>query len=1058
LDIEDDPVGQGFEAESYDVVLAVNVLHATRHISKTLENCRRLLKPGGNLVLGESTNTNDIGPFIFGTLPGWWVAEDGRENGPLLSQSQWDEALKKAGFSGTDTKLAEIDDPDSHRMSILVSTRQEEQGFPSKDIMVVTPDDCTNPIGSLASLIRQEFERLGSAVEIKDLQAATTNANGKTVISLLEYEKPFFEEVQAVQFEQAKHILLHGSELLWATRSDPNDGPGHPSKRAISGLLRCLKTEDASRRLYEFHFCRDLTTDLDSAARTICRRFRSFGGAKQNRPDEMETVEQNGTFCIPRYIPEKILNRCLSLRESGAVPEVGDLIQPKRPLKLTIGRPGMLDTLHFVDDETPFQPLLDEEVQIEVKACAMNFLDIMIAMGQIQRPVLGYEASGIINRVGAKVTKFKQGDRVIYMGQGAMRTALRSHESYVHALPTNLTFEEGVTIPIAYATAYQSLIEVARLQKGESVLIHAAAGGLGQALIQISKLLKADIFCTVGSNAKKQAVIDLGVQPDRIFSSRDLSFAKGIKRVTQGRGVDVVVNSLAGEALRKSWDCLADYGRFIEVGKKDILGNSGLDMRPFLKNTLFAGVNLEQMMVANPHRSSKLVSEVLKLFEQGSISPIQPITAYEFTDMESVFRKMQRGAHIGKLVLRVTTESRVPVIPRQSIHLNLDSDSTYLLVGGLGGLGRAQALFMAEHGARHMAFISRSGDARPEAKDLLEKLTAIGVDAKSYAGDVADKSQVKNILTQITANMPPIRGAIQGAMVLDDGLFHKMTFDQWVTATRPKIQGSWNLHELLPQNLDFFILLSSLAGIVGSISQANYAAGNTYQDALVNYRHAKGLPAQSIDLGLIKGAGYVEEHKEVAANTSSLKFTSIEADQFLHILGSALAGTADGEHPLPPQLLVGARSGGAIQATRAAGIEGDCYWLRTLPQFAYLQEMDVQAASTTEGQSSSNSLIAQLGRSASMDEAAEIVQAILLTKVAKIIMTAVTDIDASKPIYTYGVDSLVAVELRNWVALELKSDISIFDLTSNTPITEVCKKIAGKSQIVLEVEGKADGV
>jgi NADPH:quinone reductase-like Zn-dependent oxidoreductase len=313
--------------------------------------------------------------------------------------------------------------------------------------------------------------------------------------------------------------------------------------------------------------------------------------------------------------------------------------------------------------------------------------------------------------------------------------------------------------------------------------------GLGQALIQISKLVEADIFCTVGSNAKKQAIIDLGIQPDHIFSSRDLSFAKGIKRVTQDRGVDVIINSLAGEALRKSWDCLADYGRFIEVGKKDILGNSGLDMRPFLKNTLFAGVNLEQMMVTDPHRSSKLVSEVLKLFKQDAIGPIQPITMYEFTDMESVFREMQRGAHIGKLVLRVTTESRVPVMPRQSIHLNLDPDSTYLLVGGLGGLGRAQALFMAEHGARHIAFISRSGDARPEAKDLLEKLAAIGVDAKSYAGDVSDKSQVKNILTQITANMPPIRGVIQGAMVLDDGLFHKMTFDQWVTATRPKIQG-----------------------------------------------------------------------------------------------------------------------------------------------------------------------------------------------------------------------------------------------------------------------------
>jgi hypothetical protein len=187
--------------------------------------------------------------------------------------------------------------------------------------------------------------------------------------------------------------------------------------------------------------------------------------------------------------------------------------------------------------------------------------------------------------------------------------------------------------------------------------------------------------------------------------------------------------------------------------------------------------------------------------------------------------------------------------------------------------------------------------------------------------------------------------------------------------------------------------------------------------------------------------------------------TTVDTNQFLHILGSALAGTAGGEHPLPPQLLVGAGSGGTVQVSRAAGIESDYYWLRTLSHFAYLQQMDVQA-STTEAQSSSDGLIAQLSRSASMDEATEIVQAILLAKVANIIMTAVTDIDASKPIYTYGVDSLVAVELRNWLALELKSDISILDLTNNTPITEVCKKIAGRSQIVqvLEVEGKADGL
>lgn len=303
-------------------------------------------------------------------------------------------------------------------------------------------------------------------------------------------------------------------------------------------------------------------------------------------------------------------------------------------------------------------------------------------------------------------------------------------------------------------------------------------------------MLEAEIYCTVGSSEKKATVVSLGVNPDRIFSSRDLSFAKGVKRITEGRGVDVVVNSLAGEALRQSWNCLAPYGRFIEVGKKDILGNSGLEMQQFIHNTVFAGVNLEAMMIEQPIRCRKIVAKVFKLFEDGLIDSIKPIVVRDFTDVESTFRDMQRGAHIGKLVLEVTPSSRVPILPRVEVPFTLDADATYLLVGGLGGLGRAQAVFLADNGARHIAFISRSGDAKPEAKKLLSTLNASGVQAKSYAGDAANVNEMKLILDDISRSMPPIRGVIQGAMVLADSLFHRMSHEQWEAATRPKVQGT----------------------------------------------------------------------------------------------------------------------------------------------------------------------------------------------------------------------------------------------------------------------------
>lgn len=374
LDIENDPVEQGFSEDSYDVVLAVNALQATKDVRKTLENCRRLLKPGGNLVLGEDTNPKDISSFIFGILPEWWVSEDGREDGPLMSRSKWDEALVGAGLSAAEVKLPDVDETGAHRTSVMVSTRTVDQTPLAKHIIIVIPDGFSSATASVAHLISLEFENLGSTVEIKNLQSAATDVDGKTVVSILDFEESFLEDLQRAQFEQLQHILLHAGEVLWVTRSDPVDGPGgHPNKHIVSGLLRCVKTEDASRRLYELHFVRDLRTGLDATARAVRRRLCTIWDEK-DRPEEFETVERDGVLCIPRYIPQDPLNKAMAYNELDAAPEVAEVVQPDRPLKLAIGRPGMLDTLHFLDDEAPLQPLADEEVEIEVKACGMNFL------------------------------------------------------------------------------------------------------------------------------------------------------------------------------------------------------------------------------------------------------------------------------------------------------------------------------------------------------------------------------------------------------------------------------------------------------------------------------------------------------------------------------------------------------------------------------------------------------------------------------------------------------------------------------------------------------------
>ena len=396
--------------------------------------------------------------------------------------------------------------------------------------------------------------------------------------------------------------------------------------------------------------------------------------------------------------------------------------------------------------------------------------DVLIAIGEIHRAAFGHEAVGIVCRTGAKVEHVATGDRVVWMSQGSMQTEVRVSVSSVHRAPAHLTDEELASIPVAYCTAYRCLVEVAHLQKGESVLIHAAAGGasslvifrrstadfcstgLGQALIQVAKSLGANIFCTVSTHTKKEAVVAMGVAAEQVFSSRDLTFEKGIKRTTNGKGVDVVVNSLAGEALRRSWFCLSSYERFIEVGKRDILSNSNFDMSPFLRNATFAAVNLEPMM-DQPEEIRRLMDRVFSLLKQSTIGLIRPITVYDFGNAERAFRDMQRGTHLGKLVLRFTTESIAPVKLQTPFTWTLDSEATYLLAGGLGGLGRAQAEYMVQHGARYLAFISRSGKAGKEASDLITRLVAAGVSTKTYACDVAQRDELTAVLKDIASMM-----------------------------------------------------------------------------------------------------------------------------------------------------------------------------------------------------------------------------------------------------------------------------------------------------------------
>jgi len=435
--------------------------------------------------------------------------------------------------------------------------------------------------------------------------------------------------------------------------------------------------------------------------------------------------------------------------------------------------------------------------------------------------------------------------------------------------PQQLTDAEAATIPITFLTAYYGLVRLAQLQPGERVLIHAAAGGVGLAAIQIAQQIGAEVFATAGSDAKREFLRSLGVP--HVFSSRTLDFADEILEVTGRQGVDVVLNSLPGDAITKSLALLRAYGRFLEIGKTDIYQNRMIGLLPFQDNLSYFALDLDRLLRQRPETVRGLFAEVLEQVERGAYRPL-PLTAFAAEQTAEAFRYMAQRKNIGKVVVhlgdaanaaRAAGEAASETLPTASTGdasgAAVRPDGTYLITGGLGALGQHVTDWLAAQGARYVALLSRRGPPVAVA-ERLDQLRSQGVAVAVLCGDAADRRSLAEALAQIPQEFPPLRGVLHAAGVLDDGLLFDMTLEQLERPMAPKVQGAWNLHAATRETpLDFFVLFSSVASVLGSPGQANYAAGNAFLDALAGWRHRRGLPALSVNWGPWADAGMAAE-------------------------------------------------------------------------------------------------------------------------------------------------------------------------------------------------------
>lgn len=544
-----------------------------------------------------------------------------------------------------------------------------------------------------------------------------------------------------------------------------------------------------------------------------------------------------------------------------------------------------------------------------------------------------------------------------------------------------------------------------------------------------------------------------GIAEEQIFYSRDSSFAKGIQRVTGGRGVDCVLNSLSGELLRVSWNCLATFGTFVEIGRRDITDNMRLDMRPFGKSTTFTSFDIPTLIDEDPATLGEALNDVFRLLHEGIVHVPYPLTVYPIGQVENVFRIMQQGKHRGKIVLSFNEEdkAKAPVLCKAKDSLKLDPNATFLFIGGLG---RSLAREFVASGARHIAFVSRSGDTKPEAKAIVEELAAHGAQVKVFCGDIADQFSFLAAMKQCSQQLPPIKGVIQMAMILRDVLFENMSYEEWTTSLRPKVEGTWNLHQYFGHErpLDFMIFCSSFIGLCGNVGQAQYAAGNSYQDALARYRRAQGLKAVSIDLGIMLDVGVLTE---MSAHAFKLweEILGIREPAFHALMKSLINGQQQkrgGDEGCPPHICIGLGTADILATHHLPSPP----WFED-PRFGPLAVASTLSSANTDGESAAAASLAlrlsEVGYNKDYAAAAIIITGALVTKIAEILRIPPSEVDPSRAMYSYGVDSLVALEVRNWITREMKANIALLDILAGVPMETFAVQIARKSKLVVGI-------
>ncbi|MDP5209829.1 SDR family NAD(P)-dependent oxidoreductase [Microbulbifer sp. 2205BS26-8] len=1055
LDIEKDPLSQGFDTACFDIVLAGDVLHATSDLTRTAGNAAELLVPDGLLILLEVTRPPYRFDLTFGQLKGWWAFEDEdlRPDHCCISPSTWTALLERCGQYDIRILSDRPDQQASAIQSIIISSRCDTMTDTTR-VQAEYPWLVVMDQQEIGDQIVAEFQRQLRLVvpialaETGGLTSDSANRShwvGADLSSIYEFIDGLIAEYHGI----AGLVYLSSLDAPAFDQADTVDPNSLASQTCLNliNLVQALDEFNPGERLHFVLATRDLqqVTDSDMASgvfnaplwglgRVIASEYPVHRVSMLDLPARPEREDVMGLY----RETQRGANHELEVAVRRGERYVARLQQPSqdalaqtqcRPVCLAeedaycldVRKPGDLSSL-FLKQVNCRDPG-PGEVEIEVHYASLNFHDLMKVLDIYPKDGnafhLGDECSGIIRNVGPGVEGLAVGDRVAGFAFGFSSTIVTLADLVV-PIPDHLGLQEAATIPMAFATAWYALHELGNMTAGERVLIHAAAGGVGLAAVQIAQRAGLEVFATASSEEKYQQLRAMGIK--QIFNSRTLAFYDEIYVATEGQGVDLVLNSLADEFIPASLKLLSPYGRFLEIGKADIYANTPLGLYPFRKNLSFFAIDLGRMFHECPQRVQGTLKAVMAAFAKRHLTPL-PIQGFDIDEAEDAFRTMAQAKHIGKIVFAMRQEQKRAVkIPNRNLG-RFQQNASYLLTGGLGGFGLAVAEWMAETGAGHLILGGRRTTLDDTQRQRLASIEANGCKVSVVSLDVTDKASVEQVLQQHCTASQPLKGVMHMAMVLDDRFIRDQTEHSFNKVFAPKARGAWNLHHATADSdLDFFVMFSSFAAVVGNPGQSNYVAGNQFLDALATYRRACGLPALTIAWGPIADVGYVAQHEDIQRHFERQGTRPFSVNEAIQALATSL-------HE-------------ALTSVCALHVDWSLYanYAPDMIETSRFQHFVVRDANNGAHSEESAGILNELSLCAPAERQA-LVERWLSHRLAELLSYNLADFDPNRPLAEVGMDSLISVEMAAVIKEKLGLKLPSMELTQSASVVGLATRL-----------------